>query len=118
MLTDIEIAQGAQMKHIRNIAEAAGICEEYLEYYGKYKAKISSELWDKVRNSDNGKLVLVTAINHKNGQKMYSCASRTVAWSRYGCKGRRGRRRLQPGCAHGGHKFALYRRYACYNRGE
>lgn len=63
MLTDIEIAQGAQMKHIRNIAEAAGICEEYLEYYGKYKAKISSELWDKVRNNNNGKLVLVTAIN-------------------------------------------------------
>lgn len=63
MLTDIEIAQGAQMKHIRDIAEAAGICEEYLEYYGKYKAKISSELWDKVRNNDNGKLVLVTAIN-------------------------------------------------------
>lgn len=63
MLTDIEIAQGAQMKHIRDIAEAAGLCEEYLEYYGKYKAKISSELWDKVRNNDNGKLVLVTAIN-------------------------------------------------------
>lgn len=63
MLTDIEIAQGAQMKHIRDIAETVGICEEDLEYYGKYKAKISYELWDKVKNNKNGKLVLVTAIN-------------------------------------------------------
>lgn len=63
MLTDIEIAQGAQMKHIRDIAETVGICEEDLEYYGKYKAKIVSELWDKVKNNKNGKLVLVTAIN-------------------------------------------------------
>lgn len=63
MLSDIEIAQGAQMKHIRDIAAKAGIEEEYLEYYGKYKAKISSELWEKVKDNKDGKLVLVTAIN-------------------------------------------------------
>ncbi len=63
MLSDIEIAQNAQMKHIRDIAEKAGIDEEDLEYYGKYKAKISSELWEKVKDRKDGKLVLVTAIN-------------------------------------------------------
>lgn len=63
MLSDIEIAQGAKMKHIRDIASSIGIDEEQLEYYGKYKAKTSPELWDKVKNNENGRLVLVTAIN-------------------------------------------------------
>lgn len=63
MLSDIEIAQGAKMKHIRDIASSIGIDEEQLEYYGKYKAKTSPELWDKVKNTENGRLVLVTAIN-------------------------------------------------------
>lgn len=63
MLSDIEIAQGAKMKHIRDIAALIGIGEDELEYYGKYKAKISSNLWNKVKDNENGKLVLVTAIN-------------------------------------------------------
>ena len=63
MLSDIEIAQNAEMKHIRDIAAAVGIDEEQLEYYGKYKAKISSELWETVKEKNDGKLVLVTAIN-------------------------------------------------------
>lgn len=63
MLTDIEIAQNAKMKHIRDIAASVGIEEDDLEYYGKYKAKISSDFWDKVKNNKEGKLVLVTAIN-------------------------------------------------------
>ncbi|MCI8520102.1 MAG: formate--tetrahydrofolate ligase [Clostridia bacterium] len=63
MLSDIEIAQNAEMKHIRDIAAAVGIDEEQLEYYGKYKAKISSELWETVKDKNDGKLVLVTAIN-------------------------------------------------------
>lgn len=63
MLSDIEIAQNAEMKHIRDIAAAVGIDEEQLEYYGKYKAKISSELWETVKDNNDGKLVLVTAIN-------------------------------------------------------
>lgn len=63
MLSDIEIAQGAQMKHIRDIAASIGICEDNLEFYGKYKAKMSHEVWDKVKDNENGKLVLVTAIN-------------------------------------------------------
>lgn len=63
MLSDIEIAQNAKMKHIRDIAVSIGISEDDLEYYGKYKAKISSEFWDKVKDNKDGKLVLVTAIN-------------------------------------------------------
>lgn len=63
MLSDIEIAQNAEMKHIRDIAAAVGIDEEQLEYYGKYKAKISLELWETVKDKNDGKLVLVTAIN-------------------------------------------------------
>ncbi len=63
MLSDIEIAQSAKMKHIRDIAHTIGIDEDDLEFYGKYKAKMSSEVWNKVKDNKNGKLVLVTAIN-------------------------------------------------------
>lgn len=63
MKTDIQIAQEAELKHIRDIASKLDIEEEDLEYYGKYKAKLSDELWNKVKNNKNGKLVLVTAIN-------------------------------------------------------
>jgi formate--tetrahydrofolate ligase len=63
MLSDIEIAQNAQMLHIRDIAANAGIDEDDLEFYGKYKAKISAEAIRKAENKENGKLILVTAIN-------------------------------------------------------
>mgnify|MGYP003785654295 CR=1 FL=1 len=63
MKTDIEIAQEANLKHINEVAEKLDIKEEDLEFYGKYKAKLSNELWGKVKNNSNGKLVLVTAIN-------------------------------------------------------
>lgn len=63
MKSDIEIAQEAKMKHIKEVAARLDIPEDYLEYYGKYKAKLSDELWDKVKDKPDGKLVLVTAIN-------------------------------------------------------
>ena len=63
MLSDIEIAQGAKMKHIRDIAASLGIKEDELEYYGKYKAKMSNDLWKRVKDREDSKLVLVTAIN-------------------------------------------------------
>ena len=62
MLTDIEIAQQAQMLPIRDVAEAAGVPEDDLEYYGKYKAKVSLDLL-KDSSRPDGKLILVTAIN-------------------------------------------------------
>ena len=63
MKTDIQIAQEAQMLPIRQVAAAYGISEDQLELYGKYKAKLSDELWEQVKNRPDGKLVLVTAIN-------------------------------------------------------
>ncbi len=63
MKTDVEIAQEAQMQHIREIAGQLGLTEDDIELYGKYKAKISLDAWNKVKNGPDGKLVLVTAIN-------------------------------------------------------
>lgn len=63
MKTDIEIAQEAQMLHIKEVAKPYGISEDALELYGKYKAKLSDELLDEIKDRPNGKLVLVTAIN-------------------------------------------------------
>ncbi len=63
MKTDVEIAQEAEMRHIREIAEKIGISEDELELYGKYKAKISQEAWNRVKDQPDGKLILVTAIN-------------------------------------------------------
>lgn len=63
MKTDIQIAQEASMIHIRDVAAKLGIKEDELEFYGKYKAKLSDELWDNIKDNPNGKLVLVTAIN-------------------------------------------------------
>lgn len=61
-MEDIEIARNAKLKKITQIAEEIGINEEYLEQYGKYKAKISSSILKNI-NKENGKLILVTAIN-------------------------------------------------------
>ena len=63
MKTDIEIAQEAVMQPIREVAADYGITEDELEFYGKYKAKISDELWERVKDRPDAKLVLVTAIN-------------------------------------------------------
>ena len=61
--SDIEIAQACEMKHIRDIAAVAGVDEDYLEYYGKYKAKIDLKLLSDRAEKPDGKLILVTAIN-------------------------------------------------------
>lgn len=62
MLSDIEIAQAAKMLPIEQIAGKLGIDTEYIEQYGKYKAKISLDLYEKISNHPEGKLILVTAI--------------------------------------------------------
>lgn len=61
--SDIEIAQEATMLPIKEVAAKLNISEDDLELYGKYKAKLSNEYQDKIKNNKNGKLVLVTAIN-------------------------------------------------------
>jgi len=63
MLTDIEIAQSAKMLHIGEIASKLGLDENDIDYYGKYKAKISSDVYKRLANKKDGKLILVTAIN-------------------------------------------------------
>ena len=63
MKTDIEIAQEASMLPIGQVAASLDIPEDDLEYYGKYKAKLSDDLWERVKGRPDGKLILVTAIN-------------------------------------------------------
>ena len=63
MKTDIQIAQEATMLPIGQVAETLGISEDELEFYGKYKAKLSHDLWKRVESNPDGKLILVTAIN-------------------------------------------------------
>ena len=60
--SDIEIAQNAELHPIVEIAQKLGIEENELELYGKYKAKVSPEVWERVKDSRDGKLILVTAI--------------------------------------------------------
>lgn len=63
MLSDIEIAQAAELVPIAKIAEGLGIQEEELELYGRYKAKLNEKLFARLKNEKDGKLILVTAIN-------------------------------------------------------
>lgn len=63
MLTDIEIAQSVELKPIKEIGEKLGLTDDELEFYGKYKAKISERAMERLRDRPDGKLILVTAIN-------------------------------------------------------
>ena len=63
MKSDIEIAQDAELKPIKEVASSLGLSEDDLELYGKYKAKLSDECMKKASNNPDGKLILVTAIN-------------------------------------------------------
>ena len=63
MLSDVEIAQKVKMKKIATVAKKLGLAAGDLELYGNYKAKISSDVWERVKDKPDGKLVLVTAIN-------------------------------------------------------
>ena len=63
MKTDIQIAQEAKMLPIKEVVTKLDIAEDDLELYGKYKAKLSDDLWNRVKDKEDGKLILVTAIN-------------------------------------------------------
>ena len=62
-MTDIEIARNTELKKITEIAKDLDITEDEIEMYGKYKAKISREVNEKLQNKQDGKLILVTAMN-------------------------------------------------------
>jgi Formate-tetrahydrofolate ligase (EC 6.3.4.3) len=64
MLDDVKIAQSVKMKPIKEVVKSLGLAEEDIELYGKYKAKISMDTVKRMQNNKNGKLILVTAINH------------------------------------------------------
>ena len=132
MKTDIQIAQEAQMLPIREVAERAGIAEEDLEFYGKYKAKLSEEFWDRIKDNPDGKLVLVTAINPTPagegktttsvglGQAMQKLNQKAVIALRepslgpcLGSKAVPPRRRICAGCSDGRSESAFYRRFPC-----
>ena len=128
MMTDIEIAQSCRMQPITEIAEKAGIRQEELELYGRYKAKIAPDAMARLQDKPDGKLVLVTAINPTPagegkttttvglGQAMARIGKNAVIALREPSLGRRRRRRLCPGGPHGGHQPALHRRYARHHR--
>ena len=62
-MDDIIIARNAKKKNINEIAKKLNIDDDYIEQYGKYKAKIDLKFWEKIKNNDDGKLILVTSIN-------------------------------------------------------
>ena len=63
MSSDLEIAKSVELKKINGVAEKFGILEDELIPYGKYKAKVENDIYNRVKGNENGKLVLVTAIN-------------------------------------------------------
>ena len=63
MKSDIEIAREANMLPVQTVAEKLDITADELDLYGKYKAKLTDELWERIKDRPDGKLVLVTAIN-------------------------------------------------------
>ena len=133
--SDIEIAQACAIKPIRDIAAVAGVDEEYLEYYGKYKAKIDLETAERPGGPPMEKLILVTAINPSPAGE----ARPPPLWVLADGMRRLGKIRLSP-CGplwgpvfgvkgarlaaatlsypYGGHQPPLYRRLACYRRGQ
>ena len=80
MLTDIEIAQRAQLKKIRDIASDLGITEDELEPYGHYKAKITEACIQRLSDKPDGKLILVTAINPTPAGEGKNCKNRAEAF--------------------------------------
>ena len=98
--SDIEIAQECTMQPITAIAEKAGIDDKYLEQYGKYKAKIDYNLL-KDTNAEDGKLILVTAIN--------PTPAGAISWTGLRCKRRSSRRRIRTGCSNGRYQPSLHR---------
>ena len=127
MLSDIQIAESAQLIDIREVAKKLNLTENELELYGKYKAKISLP-----KGAErNAKLILVTAINPTASGEGKTTVSIGLAdgLSKIGKRAclalrepslqrRRGGRRLCAGRTHGGHQFAFHGRFACDYGGE
>lgn len=133
MKSDIKIAQEAVLAPIWEVAAKLDIKEDELECYGKYKAKLSSDIWERVKDNKDGKLILVTAINPTPagegktttsvglGEAFNRLNKKAVIALRepslgpcFGIKRRRSRRRICAGSSNGGLKSAFYRRFSRY----
>ena len=133
-MTDIEIERSIKLEKITEVAQKKGIGEEFLELYGKYKAKISNDFIEKTKGNEDGKLVLVTAINptplgegkttvaiglsdalNKIGKNsilaLREPSLRTSIWNKRWSN----RWRVCTSCSNGGYKSTFYRRYTCHN---
>src|SRR5260221_14192362 len=130
MLSDIEIAQKAKMHKIQDVAAKLGIPEDALEPYGRYKAKVSLNYVDSLKDKKNGKLILVTAIsptpagegkttppggltaalNHI-GQKAMLCLPEPPLWPPFGVKGGAAPGGSAPGIPRGGTNPPLTRAF-------
>ena len=134
MKSDIEIAQSAELYHIKDIAKKLDIAEDDLELYGKYKAKLSGDFIDSLKDRPDGKLVLVTAINPTPagegkttqtigiGEALGRMNVRSVIALREPSlgpmlwhQGRSCRRRYGSGCPYGGSESPLHGRLSCDN---
>ena len=132
MKTDIEIAQEAVMEPIKNVAARCGISEDDLELYGKYKAKISDEYINSVKDNEGGKLILVTAINPtpagegkttitvglgeafgKLGKKAVIALREPSLGPCFGSQRWSSRWWICTGCSYGRIESAFYRRFPC-----
>ena len=117
MLTDVEIAQSAKMKPIVEVAQKVGLDEDDLELYGKYKAKISLEAIKKLDQNEDGKLILVTAINPTPAGegKTTTMIGLSQALNKLGKKSIVGSCwwRICASCSNGRYQPSFYRRYSC-----
>ena len=98
MKSDIEIAMEAALEPIKDVIKKVDIEEDDIDLYGKYKAKISDDLWDKIKDRPDGKLILVT-----------------IPWTMLWYEGWCCRRWLCPGCTDGRIKSSFHRRFPCYH---
>lgn len=133
-MEDIEIARQARLENITNIAKKLGIEEEYLEQYGKYKAKISNDLYEKLKDKKDGKLILVTSINptplgegkttisigladglSKINKKAVIALREPSLGPVFGIKGGATGRRICSSCSNGRNKSSFHRRHTCNN---
>jgi formate--tetrahydrofolate ligase len=116
ILSDIEIAQQTKIEAINNIAEKMGIPDQYVENYGKYKAKIDYRyLHNELKDNEDAKLILVTAITPTPAGegKTTTTIGLGDALSKLGKNTIIALREPSLGCTYGRYKPALYRRFPC-----
>ncbi len=135
-MTDIEIAKNVKLKKHHRNCKNIGIKEDEIEVYGKYKAKISNEVSKRLKEKENGKLILVTAINptplgrrkttvsiaiadalNKIGKKAILALREPSLGPVFGIKGGATGGGMSS-CTNGRYQFTFYRRYTCNNNSK